>query len=979
MYGEYNDESHSVLITPYSFSFRGDNRWDVDTRLHRRLNGEKRLTLHRLIGIGENNQPQADIETVAENEQNASSTEIQPATSTFPSMPTFALVNLFGSWVDGNESDRKAVGALVSKNHPDWDNEMRELIQQAESPLKLKEGVWKIKDRQSSWRLCGSRIYDRDLDAFIDIAVEILGEKDPGLDLNSGERMFAKVVGQTREYSEEIRKSVATTVALLGCYSSALTNCSADKPMVTATLIVRKVFTDADWKTWASNLGILTLYAEAAPDEFLSIVEDALSQNPCPFDEIFAQEFGGVFGRTYIADLLWALELLAWEDEYFVRVCSILGILASRDPGGQWSNRPINSLITILLPWYPQTLAPAEKRYAAVNKLVSEFPDVAWEVVRKLLPNQQHATTDNYRPKWRQSIPADWKENVSIPEYPEQVIRYSSVAVQMAKADMRKVPELISIMHYLDPESIEDFMVFLSSDDMVSMPMQDRLPIWEGLRKFVSEHKKFSDAEWALKGDLLNGVESALHLLAPNDPLLLYRHLFSGYDYDLYETTKYEEEALALTEKRLTAIKEIIQEHGIEVLFEAPEVEENGQDSSRQYYWTIGCTLAHLDDADVESQLIPQHLKDEDLTLLGGYVRMGMKVRGYQWVDGVDRQSWEDEETAIFLRLLPFTQQTWNRVDQWLPKKTQMYWNNISANEYELSNADEMEYAIEKLLAVDRPIAAFRCLMLPRGKDDFSIDARKYLSVLLATLLPEQKHKEPFPCRDDQYRVVQVVKLLQNSEVITDDEKCKVELASLPLLSREYGTEPTTLWRKLADDPQWFIDVIELIVNGDDHQQSAGHLLLENWRVFPGDQDDSGFSEEKFCSWFNAVKLQYEENDHGKSAISNLGKVFVFAPADKDGLWMHRAVAKVLDENSELAEILRRGYKIALFYSRGIHTVDPSGAPERALAEYYRERAESIERAGFVRIATALRSLSKEYTHKSKRVIMEHEEENEDA
>ena len=133
---------------------------------------------------------------------------------------------------------------------------------------------------------------------------------------------------------------------------------------------------------------LLPMLAEAAPGEFLNAVEDALQQTPCPFDKLFSQEGRGITGRNYMTGLLWALETLAWDEIYISRVTVILGELASHDPGGQWVNRPANSLKTIFLPWLPQTIASVEKRKNALRTLQKEIPEIAWSLLLHLLPSQ---------------------------------------------------------------------------------------------------------------------------------------------------------------------------------------------------------------------------------------------------------------------------------------------------------------------------------------------------------------------------------------------------------------------------------------------------------------------------------------------------------------------------------------------------------------------------------------------------------------
>ena len=175
---------------------------------------------------------------------------------------------------------------------------------------------------------------------------------------------------------------------MLSTQSPALVNCSQYKPGNTAVLAIREIFADADWVLWGSLDRLLPTLAEAAPDEFLTAVEKALNQRPSPFDELFSQEGDAIFGGHYLAGLLWALETLAWDKELLVRVCVILAELDTHDPGGNWNNRPANSLTSILLPWLPQTTAPFEKRKAALRTLQKEFPAVAWQLLLNLLPEQ---------------------------------------------------------------------------------------------------------------------------------------------------------------------------------------------------------------------------------------------------------------------------------------------------------------------------------------------------------------------------------------------------------------------------------------------------------------------------------------------------------------------------------------------------------------------------------------------------------------
>ena len=167
------------------------------------------------------------------------------------------------------------------------------------SPVVQKDGRWTIVRRKEVWEAVGPRIFDDHLDRFRKVAVEVLSERDPQFELEPDERFAASVYGKALKHSQELRKGVAETLALLRSFPDALTSCSHGKAEATAALAVRDILTDAD-----SILNQrLSMLAEAAPDEFLDAVERATAADPSPFGAIYAQESAGVMGRNYMTGL----------------------------------------------------------------------------------------------------------------------------------------------------------------------------------------------------------------------------------------------------------------------------------------------------------------------------------------------------------------------------------------------------------------------------------------------------------------------------------------------------------------------------------------------------------------------------------------------------------------------------------------------------------------------------------------------------
>ncbi len=134
--------------------------------------------------------------------------------------------------------------------------------------------------------------------------------------------------------------------------------------------------------------------------------------------------------------------------------------------------------------------------------------------------------------------------------------------------------------------------------------------------------------------------------------------------------------------------------------------------------------------------------------------------------------------------------------------------------------------------------------------------------------------------------------------------------------------------------------------------------ILDSWDVVPGVVEDGTFNSSFFETWMNLVKQLCESTGHIEIAQSLIGALLVHAPDDTD-LWIHKAIARELniEENSSM----RSAYSSELYNSRGAYIVDPTGAPETALARGYRNKAKQLDEHGFSRLAATLRMLADSY------------------
>ena len=208
------------------------------------------------------------------------------------------------------------------------------------------------------------------------------------------------------------------------------------------------------------------------------------------------------------------------------------------------------------------------------------------------------------------------------------------------------------------------------------------------------------------------------------------------------------------------------------------------------------------------------------------------------------------------------------------------------------------------------------------------------------------------------------------------------------MLSSHNGTDanPKLLESKLANSPEFFCEVIQLLYRSEKEEATTKETsekaiaiaekawrLLTEWETPPGTDDAGTFNVEHFNQWLERVKTLCSESGHWNAAQTKIGNVLIHAPADPNGLWIHQAVATVLDGID--TEDMREGFRIGRFNLRGAYTVDPSGAPETKLAEQCNREAEELENAGFCRFAVTLKDLARHYKQMAERVIDEYKRE----
>ena len=149
-------------------------------------------------------------------------------------------------------------------------------------------------------------------------------------------RDFYPIFNKNAKYSENLKTEVVSGLAILTNNTNLYTNCPQDTIEEIKYMFINDLFSNSDWRTFASINNLLPTIAEISPPHFLEKIEEILVSKKKVFLDIFSEESCNVFGSNYLTGTLWAMEVLAWESKFFARVCLILAEISDIDPGGNW-------------------------------------------------------------------------------------------------------------------------------------------------------------------------------------------------------------------------------------------------------------------------------------------------------------------------------------------------------------------------------------------------------------------------------------------------------------------------------------------------------------------------------------------------------------------------------------------------------------------------------------------------------------------
>lgn len=396
-------------------------------------------------------------------------TVLRPQWKAWFESPVLRRAWLAGGWVDVRSGDANVMEGLLGRTLDDCSEALRKAATGEDPIFSVVASVWGVASPEASWEYIRPQLTHADLAALEQAVQDVLGAIDPKLGLPLEQRWQAAIFGKSSIHSENIRKGLATTLALLGALGDTAQLGGGNTAQAWTEGIVRQLLdranADQSGQLWTSISDVLPLLAEAAPVQFLRALQKGMEEPSPVIARLFTDKDATFTTSSAHPSLLWALEGLARSPQYFARAMDALARLVELDPGGRLGNRPDAAFVSVISPPLPQTEATPEARLAVLDSLRERHPDKAWPLALRTLPGHMWGGTYNYRPRFRQWGPTT--DRVTQQEYSMMVDGIVDDLLVMVDKVPGRWPELI--------ERIPD------------MPGPKREEIYQRLREIASD------------------------------------------------------------------------------------------------------------------------------------------------------------------------------------------------------------------------------------------------------------------------------------------------------------------------------------------------------------------------------------------------------------------------------------------------------------------------------------------------------------
>jgi transcriptional regulator, XRE family len=684
--------------------------------------------------------------------------------------------------------------------------------------------------------------------------------------------------------------------------------------------------------------------AEASPEIFINFFELYLKQPFQVAENIFRDRSQGYLGTSSPhVNLLWALEKLCWIPSYYTRAVGLLSRLASIDPGGSLqSNRPLDSLEKVLSGYLSESAATSDDKIFNIKKTLKKDPVTGWKILMRLWPENppRAILIDRHTPLYR-DIHKSQITDTNIETYLNDLV---TITIENTGYQMDRWIEILPKINALPTPRQTQIIHKLA--ELVSENIWDSEEIynlWKTLDTIITEHEKFSSAEWAIQLAEINKLKDISQKLLQEDD---FRHNIKFF--------KHETPILNGLKDGDPTYTEVLREFQINVLRDI--LDKNLTDlnfliQEADFPDTIGSCLAQIPESP-EQHILTWLNSDSRHYQKAAFAFARTKINdcGTEWLNSIFSTLKIDQKTkSILITLVPFSKTHWDSMKYLEAELISSY---LEKSIYQPMTNDNFEEEID--------------IFLLNGYYWRALEVLNYMI---------QTEQDP----DFTYVNKSLLKFISSNFFFHRSQKTSLNVRNiLSWLERKYPKYPYTsfieflffdgsnypsnaLYQELVDNPIKFTILFKKAYPENNKLKSRCRLramnVLNSWSTLPGINEDGSIDKQYLNEWIFTVRSRLEGYVYSNIGNQYVGKILSCSPSGKDNIWPAEEVRDII-ESLECPDI-EEGILLGRLNQRGVTTrgIYTGGIQERELAQKYHTGAQRIA-IHYPRTARILRNIA---------------------
>jgi len=879
---------------------------------------------------------------------------------------------LIGRWNETNEGDRKTLEILSGEAYDSFSEKLQKWTDVESPPLMKIGSSWRLTSPLDAWTNLSNQISKSDFEKLKKVFHNVMEEINPVLELKPHERVIAPLKGKESSYSSWCREGITQSMILIGLHGDKLDFPFNISSQAWVDEIIKELLYKASGDLWVSRENEMPLIAEASPKSFINSVYHSLSLKTKPIMEMFREEEGLISPTSHHSGLLWALEGLAWKEEFLYDATFILARLSALDPGGKLANRPFNSLREIYKPWHYQTFATLEDRDRTLEKILKNEYEIGWALLCDMLPKGSSIAAPTHKMRWR-LFESSFNQRYTWDEIFETHARVLDLLLKHFDYSENKLIDLLinSQSDQILPTFRDKMLTFIELN--IEKINIEKNTAWHELRKILSRHRSYPDSKWALSEELLSRYENIYERIQPVDSIEKVLWMFNSKwpafpEGSERKDIKIKEKEELIKKKRTEGLIAIHEKYGFSKLKElVKEVKEPG---------VYGDTLARIIDEEEKILELCEYLKSserKEVYFVQQFIRTKSFEDGINWVFELFEKlkDYSSFYLARIFHLLDQDIQVWKFIDQTNSEISTNYWREMPPHFWGLPK-DDLVYGINKLLKVKRFISALEIAYHEPEK----LPSELLVGILMKMI--SQNSEEHLQI--DQYQVITVIEEIERRADVDRSLLVRLEWLYLPFLtSYGHGHEPKVLYEELSTNPDFFIEILSLVYKSEkenadkeDIDESKiylsknGYELLRSWNRIPGVDEELNIDEVSLMNWISNVREKAIKTGRIEVADNHIGNMLAEYP-EKEEPWPPREICKIIEKIN--TQSLKSGFFSGAFNKRSFSSRGPfdGGEIERGHAKYFRTQAIQFK-YDFPMTAEVLNSLADSYERDAKRM-----------